>query len=281
MKEQELKFLKQKADEIRLGIVKSTHAAKSGHPGGSLSIVDVLTYLYFHKMNIDPTNPSDENRDRLILSKGHAAPGLYSTLAHRGYFSTDELLKLRKPEAMLQGHPDMKGTPGVDMSTGSLGQGVSAACGIALFGKLNQKNYNVYAILGDGECEEGQVWEAAMFAGQKKLSNLCVIVDHNGMQIDGTLKEVNSPEPLDEKFEAFGFNVVRLDDAHDFDKIDITLSAFDKENDKPTAIIMESIKGKGVSFMERQVSWHGKAPNDEQLEIAVKEIEARLEKEAK
>ncbi|MBQ5320457.1 MAG: transketolase [Oscillospiraceae bacterium] len=280
MNEKELKFLTATADKIRLGIVKSTYAAKSGHPGGSLSITDVLAYLYFYKMNIDPNNASDENRDRFVLSKGHAAPGLYSTLANRGYFDISELEKLRKVDAMLQGHPDMKGTPGVDMSTGSLGQGVSAACGMAYFGKAFNKDYKVYTILGDGECEEGQVWEAAMFAGQKKLSNLRVIVDHNGMQIDGTLAEVNSPEPLDEKFAAFGFNVIKLDDAHDFNKIDAAFTAADEETNRPTAIIMESIKGKGVSFMENQVSWHGKAPNEEQCAIAVKEIEDRLAKEA-
>jgi transketolase len=281
MNEKELKRLKVLADNIRLGIVKSTYHAKSGHPGGSLSITDVLTYLYFYRMNVNPENPKDENRDRFVLSKGHAAPGLYSTLANRGYFDLSELEKLRKPDAMLQGHPDMKGTPGVDMSTGSLGQGVSAACGMAYFGKYFGKDYKVYAILGDGECEEGQVWEAAMFAGQKKLSNLIVIVDHNGMQIDGRLCEVNSPEPLDEKFAAFGFNVIKLDDAHDFTKIDEAFLEADKETERPTAIIMESTKGKGVSFMENQVSWHGKAPNEEQYNIAVEEINARLAKEAK
>lgn len=281
MNEKEIRRLKVIADNIRLGIVKSTYHAKSGHPGGSLSITDVLTYLYFYRMNINPENPKDENRDRFVLSKGHAAPGLYSTLANRGFFDLSELEKLRKPDAMLQGHPDMKGTPGVDMSTGSLGQGVSAACGMAYFGKYFNKSYKVYAVLGDGECEEGQVWEAAMFAGQKKLSNLIVIVDHNGMQIDGKLCEVNSPEPLDEKFAAFGFNVIKLDDAHDFSKIDAAFTEADKETERPTAIIMESTKGKGVSFMENQVSWHGKAPNEEQYNMAVEEINARLAKEVK
>ncbi len=260
------------AKEIRRGILEGTFNAKSGHPGGSLSIADVLAYLYFEKINVRPEEPKWEDRDRVILSKGHAAPALYAVLALKGYFDKSEIALLRKTDAMLQGHPDMKGTPGVDMTTGSLGQGVSAACGMAYYGKFANKNFKVYAITGDGESEEGQVWEAAMFAGQKKLSNLCVIVDYNKMQIDGTLEEVNSPEPLDEKYAAFGFNVV-VADAHDFDDLERAFNEADKETERPTAIILNSVKGKGVSFMENQVGWHGKAPNEEQYNDALKELD--------
>ena len=266
------KNLQAAAKDIRRGILEGTFNAKSGHPGGSLSIADVLAYLYFEKINVRPEEPNWEDRDRVILSKGHAAPALYAVLALKGYFDKSEIALLRKTDAMLQGHPDMKGTPGVDMTTGSLGQGVSAACGMAYYGKFANKNFKVYAITGDGESEEGQVWEAAMFAGQKKLSNLCVIVDYNKMQIDGTLEEVNSPEPLDEKYKAFGFNVV-VADAHDFDDLERAFNEADKETERPTAIILNSVKGKGVSFMENQVGWHGKAPNEEQYNDALNELD--------
>ena len=264
-----------KAAQIRLDILEEVHAAKSGHPGGSLSITDVMTYLYFEEMNIDPANPQWADRDRLVLSKGHTAPALYATLAERGYFDTAELKKLRKIDSFLQGHPDMKHTPGVDMTTGSLGLGISAACGMALAAKIDNKDYRTYAILGDGETEEGQVWEAAMFAAHYKLDNLCVIVDWNGLQIDGPIAEVMNPAPHDKKFEAFGFHVISID-AHDFDQIEAALAEARTVKGKPTAIIMTSVKGKGVSFMENQVSWHGAAPSDEQYEQAVAEIKATM-----
>ncbi len=275
MQENLKKELAVKACQIRMGVIEGTFNAKSGHPGGSLSIADVLAYLYFKEMNVDPKNPKWEDRDRFVLSKGHCAPGLYAALALRGFFSIDELKTLRHPGAMLQGHPDMKGTPGVDMSTGSLGQGISAACGMALSAKLSNKDYRVYAILGDGEIEEGQVWEAAMFAAHNKLDNLCILVDNNGLQIDGKITEVCSPEPIDKKFEAFGFNVIIID-AHDFDSIEAAYEKAKTVKGKPTAIISKSTKGKGVSFMEDKVEWHGSAPNAEQYKIAMEELEATL-----
>ena len=267
--------LKKTATLIRMGVIEGTFNAKSGHPGGSLSIADILSYLYFEEMNVDPKNPKWEDRDRLVLSKGHCAPALYAALAHKGFFSPDELKTLRHPGAMLQGHPDMKGTPGVDMSSGSLGQGISAACGMALSAKMSNKNYRVWTILGDGEIEEGQVWEAAIFAGNRELDNLCVIVDYNGLQIDGRIGEVNSAEPIDKKFEAFGFNVITID-AHNFDEIENAVEFAKASVKKPTAIIMKSVKGKGVSFMEDVVSWHGSAPNREQYDIAMSELNATL-----
>lgn len=267
--------LKKTATLIRMGVIEGTFNAKSGHPGGSLSIADILSYLYFEEMNVDPKNPKWEDRDRLVLSKGHCAPALYAALAHKGFFSPDELKTLRHPGAMLQGHPDMKGTPGVDMSSGSLGQGISAACGMALSAKMSNKNYRVWTILGDGEIEEGQVWEAAMFAGNRELDNLCVIVDYNGLQIDGRIGEVNSAEPIDKKFDAFGFNVITID-AHNFDEIENAVEFAKASVKKPTAIIMKSVKGKGVSFMEDVVSWHGSAPNREQYDIAMSELNATL-----
>ena len=275
MQENFKKELAIKACQIRMGVIEGTFNAKSGHPGGSLSIADVLAYLYFKEMNVDPKNPKWEDRDRFVLSKGHCAPGLYSALALRGFFSPDELKTLRHPGAMLQGHPDMKGTPGVDMSTGSLGQGISAACGMALSAKLSNKDYRVYAILGDGEIEEGQVWEAAMFASHNKLDNLCILVDNTGLQIDGRITEVCSPEPIDKKFEAFGFNVIIID-AHDFDAIEAAYENAKTVKGKPTAIISKSTKGKGVSFMEDKVEWHGSAPNAEQYKLAMEELEATL-----
>ena len=264
--------LKKTANEVRKGIIKSTHAAKSGHPGGSLSAADVFTYLYFVELNVDPKNPKDENRDRFVLSKGHVAPGYYSTLAERGFFPKEDLLTLRHVGSYLQGHPDMKKIPGVDMSSGSLGQGISAAVGMALAAKLQNKDYRTYTLLGDGEIQEGQVWEAAMFAGSRKLDNLVVIVDNNGLQIDGPIDEVNSPYPIGAKFEAFNFNVVEID-GHDFDQIADAFKQAKECKGKPTAIIMKTIKGKGVSFMENQVGWHGKAPNDEEYKIAMEELE--------
>ncbi len=266
--------LEKTACKVRLGIIHGVHAAKSGHPGGSLSCADILTYLYFKEMNIDPENPKKPDRDRFVLSKGHAAPALYATLAERGFFSPDELFNLRHVGSFLQGHPDMNKVPGVDMSTGSLGQGISAAVGMALSAKHFGDNYRVYAVLGDGEIEEGQVWEAAMFASNKKLSNLIVFVDLNGLQIDGSIDEVNSARPVDKKFEAFGFETIEIN-GHDFDEIESALDKA-KRSDKPVAIIANTVKGKGVSFMENNVGWHGKAPNDEQYELAVKELEAAL-----
>ncbi len=264
--------LQKTANEVRKNIVTSLHAAKCGHPGGSLSAADIMTYLYFQEMNIDPENPKKEDRDRFVLSKGHVAPALYSTLALRGYFPQEELLKLRKTGAMLQGHPDMKGTPGVDMSAGSLGQGISVAVGMALSGKLSDESYRVYTILGDGEIQEGQVWEAAMFAGHKKLDNLVVIVDNNGLQIDGNIEDVCSPYPIADKFKAFNFHVIKID-GHDFDAIEAAFKEARDVKGMPTAIIAKTVKGKGVSFMENQASWHGAAPNDEQYAIAMADLE--------
>ena len=264
-----------KAAQIRLDILEEVHAAKSGHPGGSLSIADVMTYLYFEEMNINPADPKWADRDRLVLSKGHTAPALYATLAERGYFDTAELKKLRKVDSFLQGHPDMKHTPGVDMTTGSLGLGISSACGMALAAKIDGKDYRTYTILGDGESEEGQVWEACMFAAHYKLDNLCVIVDWNGLQIDGAITDVMNPTPHDKKLEAFGFNVV-VADAHDFDELEAAFNNAKACKGKPTAIIVKSVKGKGVSFMENQASWHGAAPNDEQYAVAVADIKATM-----
>ncbi len=260
------------AVDVRKGIVTAVHSAKSGHPGGSLSAADILTYLYFSEMNIDPANPKDPDRDRFVLSKGHVAPGYYSVLAQRGYFPVEELTTLRHIGSMLQGHPDMKHIPGVDMSTGSLGQGFSAAVGMAMAGKMDGKDYRVYAMCGDGEIEEGQIWEASMFAGARKLDNLTLIVDNNGLQIDGPIDEVNSPYPIGLKFEAFNFHVITID-GHDFDQIAAAFAEARETKGKPTAIVAKTIKGKGVSYMENQVEWHGKAPNDEQYAIAMEELE--------
>ena len=270
-----LQMLKETAKEIRLGILEGVHAAASGHPGGSLSIADIMTYLYFSEMNVNPADPKNPDRDRLVLSKGHTAPALYAALAEKGFFPKDALKTLRQVDSFLQGHPDMKGTPGVDMSTGSLGLGVSAACGMALAAKIDGKDYRTYAILGDGESQEGQVWEAAMFAAHYKLDNLCFILDLNGLQIDGKITEVMNPTPHDKKFEGFGFNVI-LADAHDFESIESAFAAARACKGKPSVIIANSVKGKGVSFMEDQVGWHGSAPNDEQYEQAVAEIRATL-----
>ncbi len=274
MNTNEKKQLSKTATEIRLGIIEGVYNAKSGHPGGSLSAADIMTYLYFKQMNIDPKNPKMENRDRFVLSKGHAAPVLYSTLANRGFFPVEDLKTLRHVGSYLQGHPDMKKIPGVDMSSGSLGQGISAAVGMALSAKHFGDTYKVYTILGDGEIQEGQVWEAAMFAAHKKLSNLTVIVDNNNLQIDGTVEEVNSPYPIDEKFRAFGFEVAVIN-GNDFDEIEAALSKAGTF-DKPYAIIANTVKGKGVSFMENQVGWHGSAPNEEQYNAAKAELEALL-----
>lgn len=263
--------LKKIANEVRKGIIASVHSAKAGHPGGSLSAADIFTYLYFEEMNVDPKNPEMEDRDRFVLSKGHTAPGLYAALAHKGFFPVEDLTTLRKLGSYLQGHPCMQLTPGVDMSTGSLGQGISTAVGMALAGKIDQKDYRVYTLLGDGEIQEGQVWEAAMFAGHHKLDNLLVIVDNNELQIDGAVEEVCSPYPIDEKFKAFQFHVINMD-AHDFDSIRAAFKEARETKGMPTAIIAHSIKGKGVSFMEGNGSWHGKAPNDEQYEIAMADL---------
>lgn len=263
------------ACKIRMGIIEGTFHAKSGHPGGSLSIAEDLSYLYWREMNVDPKNPKMENRDRLVLSKGHTAPALYAALALKGFFPESELKSLRHIGSMLQGHPDMKHIPGVDMSTGSLGQGISAACGMALSAKISGDSYRTYAILGDGEIEEGQVWEAAMFAAHYKLDNLLAIVDNNNLQIDGTVEEVMSPYPIPEKFVAFGWHVVTID-AHDFDEIEKAFEEAKTVNGKPTVIVQKSIKGKGVSFMENQVGWHGSAPNAEQYEQALKELRDTL-----
>ncbi len=262
------------ACKVRIGIIEGVHAAKAGHPGGSLSIAEILTYLYFKEMNIDPQDPKNPKRDRFVLSKGHAAPALYATLAQRGYFSPDELITLRQIGSRLQGHPDMKNIPGVDMSTGSLGQGISTAVGMALSSKHFGDNYNVYTILGDGEIEEGQVWEAAMFASNKKLSNLTAFIDLNNLQIDGTIDEVNSAKPVDKKFEAFGWHTITID-GHDYDAIEAALAEA-KTIDKPVAIIANTIKGKGVSYMENAVNWHGAAPNDELFAVAMEELTAAL-----
>lgn len=260
------------ANEIRKGIVTAVHSAKAGHPGGSLSAADIFAYLYFEELNIDPANPDKPDRDRFVLSKGHTAPGLYSTLAHRGFFPVEDLVTLRKLGSYLQGHPSMQYIPGVDMSTGSLGQGISAAAGMALGGKLDNKDYRVYTLLGDGEIEEGQVWEAAMFAGFHKLDNLVVIVDNNGLQIDGPIDQVCSPYPIDKKFEAFNFHVINID-AHNFDEIRAAFKEAKETKGMPTAIIAHSLKGKGVSFMEGNVAWHGTAPNDEQYAVAMADLE--------
>ena len=264
--------LKETAVEIRKGIVTAVHSAASGHPGGSLSAADIFTYLYFEEMNIDPKDPKKEERDRLVLSKGHVAPGLYTTLAQRGYFPKEDLKTLRHTGSYLQGHPDMKHIPGVDMSSGSLGQGLSAAVGMALAGKMKKKDYRVYAVTGDGEIQEGQIWEAAMFAGARKLDNLVVIVDNNNLQIDGAVSDVCSPYPIDKKFEAFNFHVINID-GNDFDEIRAALKEARETKGMPTAIIAKTIKGKGVSFMEDQAGWHGKAPNDEEYRIAMDELE--------
>ena len=270
-----LQMLKETAVNIRLGILEGVHAAASGHPGGSLSIADIMTYLYFSEMNVNPADPKNPDRDRLVLSKGHTAPALYAALAEKGFFSKDELKNLRQVGSFLQGHPDMKGTPGVDMTTGSLGLGVSAACGMALAAKIDGKDYRTYAILGDGESQEGQVWEAAMFAAHYKLDNLVAVVDNNGLQIDGKVEDVMSPYPIAEKFEAFGWHAVACD-AHDFDSIEAAFNEAKTVKGKPTAIIAKTVKGKGVSFMENQVGWHGSAPNDEQYAQAVAEIKATM-----
>ena len=270
------KQLEKTACKVRMGVIEGVYNAKSGHPGGSLSISDVLTYLYFAKLNVDPKNPKWADRDRFVLSKGHCAPALYAVLAERGLFDKSELKKLRHIGAMLQGHPDMKGTPGVDMSTGSLGQGISAAAGMALGGKLSSASYKVYTILGDGEIEEGQVWEAAMFSAHNKLDNLVAIVDNNGLQIDGKITDVCSPMPITDKFEAFGWHVITMN-AHDFDDIERAFDEAEKINGKPVAIVMTSVKGKGVSFMENQVGWHGTAPNAEQYAQAMDELNKTLE----
>lgn len=273
--------LKLDACKVRKGIIIGVYNAKSGHPGGSLSIADIMTYLYLYKMNIDPKNPRMEDRDRFVLSKGHCAPALYAAMANRGFFDEEELTKLRHIGSALQGHPSMKLLDGVEASTGSLGQGISIATGMALGAKLKGADYNVYAVLGDGELGEGQVWEASMFASAKKLDNLILIVDNNNLQIDGTLEEVNSPYPIPEKFSAFGFNVQQID-GHDLDQIDEAINkAINTKNGKPNVIIAKTVKGKGVSFMENQCSWHGKAPNDEEYKIAMQEIEEALEKAEK
>lgn len=275
MNEQRKRELKKLSLEAKKQIIIGTNCAKSGHPGGSLSCTEILTYLYFDKMNIDPKNPDKADRDRLVLSKGHAAPALYGVLAVRGFFPVDEIKKLRKPYAMLQGHPDKKNIPGVDMSSGSLGQGISAAAGMALSAKHFGDSYRVYSIIGDGESEEGQVWEAAMFAAAKHLNNLTVFADLNNLQIDGTIEEVNSPLPLDKKFEAFNWNVITID-GHDFDQIEAAVAAAEKCTDRPTAIIANTVKGKDVSFMENQVNWHGAGPNDEQAAVALAELDAKI-----
>ena len=267
--------LKILATKARKGAIVGTFNAKSGHPGGSLSAADIFTYLYFKEMNVDPKNPQWDLRDRFVLSKGHCCPSLYAVLALKGFFPMEELEKLRHVGAMLQGHPDMKGTPGIDMSTGSLGQGVSAACGMALCAKIDNKDFRVYTVLGDGECEEGQVWEAAMFAAHKELDNLVIIVDCNGLQIDGSTAQVGGVEPLDTKFESFGFNVINID-GHNFDDIEAALDNAKQTKGKPTAIIAKTVKGKGVSFMENQVGWHGKATNAEEFEIAIGELDAQI-----
>ncbi|MBO5884018.1 MAG: transketolase [Clostridia bacterium] len=275
MEQSKLNRLKEIATQVRINIVDEVHAASSGHPGGSLSIADIITYLYFEEMNVDPKNPKWEDRDRFVLSKGHTAPALYAILAEKGYFKREDLLTFRRVDSYLQGHPDMKGTPGVDMTSGSLGLGISAACGMALTAKINNKDYRTYTIVGDGESEEGQVWEAAMFAAHYKLDNLCVILDLNKLQIDGPIAEVMNPMPHDKKFEAFGFHVITIN-GHDFDEIAAALAEARTVKGKPTVIIANTIKGKGVSFMENQVGWHGSAPNDEQHATAVAELKAAL-----
>lgn len=264
--------LQKMANEVRKGIVTGVHAAKAGHPGGSLSAADLFTYLYFEEMNVDHKNPQDPDRDRFVLSKGHTAPGLYATLAHKGYFPVEDLVTLRHIGSHLQGHPCMQHTPGLDMSSGSLGQGISAAVGMALSAKLRNKSYRVYTLLGDGEIQEGQVWEAAMFAGARKLDNLVVIVDNNGLQIDGKIEDVCSPYPIDKKFEAFNFHVINVADGNDFDQLDAAFKEAREVKGMPVAIVMKTVKGKGVSFMENQASWHGTAPNDEQYAVAMEDL---------
>ena len=264
--------LQKVANEVRKGIITSVHAAKAGHPGGSLSAADIFTYLYFEEMNVDPKDPKKADRDRFVLSKGHTAPGLYSALAQKGYFPVEDLETLRHLGSYLQGHPDMKHIPGVDMSSGSLGQGLSAAVGMAIAGKMDNADYRVYTLLGDGEIQEGQVWEAPMMAGFRKLDNLVVIVDNNNLQIDGAIDEVCSPYPIDKKFEAFNFHVINID-GNDFDQIDAAFKEAKATKGMPTAIIAHTVKGKGVSFMENQVGWHGTAPNDEQYAVAMEELE--------
>ena len=275
MENQELLEMEKNACKVRLYTIEGVFNAKSGHPGGSLSAADIITYLYFKEMKVDAKNPADPDRDRFVLSKGHCCPALYGALALKGYFPPEEIKVLRHIGAMLQGHPDMKGTPGVDMSSGSLGQGISAACGMALSAKYDKADYRVYPMLGDGECEEGQVWEAAMFAAHYKLDNLCVIVDYNGLQIDGHVDDVAGLGAIDKKFEGFGFEVINID-GHNFDEIEAALNKAKTVKGKPTAIIAKTIKGKGVSFMENQVGWHGKAPNAEQYQIAMDELKEQL-----
>lgn len=264
--------LQKTANEVRKGIITAVYNAKSGHPGGSLSAADIYTYLYFEEMNIDPENPKKADRDRLVVSKGHTSPGYYSALAHRGFFPVEDLQTFRHVGSYLQGHPDMKHIPGVDMSSGSLGQGISAAVGMAVSAKLSGDDYRVYTLVGDGEIQEGQVWEAAMLAGHRKLDNLVVIVDNNNLQIDGTIEEVNSPYPIDKKFEAFNFHVINVD-GHDFDALRAAFKEARETKGMPTAIIAKTVKGKGVSYMENQVSWHGTAPNEEQYKVAMEELE--------
>ncbi|MBO5206264.1 MAG: transketolase [Clostridia bacterium] len=260
------------ANNVRIGVIEGVYSAGCGHPGGSLSMADVMTYLYFEELNVDPKNPKAEGRDRFVLSKGHTAPVLYATLAERGYFPKEELKTLRKTDSRLQGHPDMKGTPGVDMTTGSLGLGFSAACGMALSGKVDNKSYRVYTVLGDGESEEGQVWEAAMFAAHYKLDNLVAVLDWNGLQIDGPITEVMNPTPHDEKFRAFGWNVISIN-AHDFDEIEAAFRAAKEVKGKPTVIIAKSVKGKGVSYMENACEWHGQAPKEDLYKVAIADLE--------
>ena len=264
--------LQKVANEVRQGIITGVHAAKAGHPGGSLSAADLFTYVYCEEMNVDPKNPQDPDRDRFVLSKGHTAPGLYAALANKGYFPVEDLLTLRHIGSHLQGHPCMQHTPGLDMSSGSLGQGISAAVGMALSAKLREKSYRVYTLLGDGEIQEGQVWEAAMFAGARHLDNLVVIVDNNGLQIDGKVEDVCSPYPIDKKFEAFNFHVINVADGNDFDQLDAAFKEAREVKGMPVAIIMKTVKGKGVSFMENQASWHGTAPNDEQYAVAMEDL---------
>ena len=275
MNQADKKNLQILACKVRMGIIESTHSAKAGHPGGSLSAADLFTYLYFQELKVDPKNPQWEDRDRFVLSKGHTAPGLYAALAHRGFFPVEDLITLRHTGSYLQGHPNMRTVPGVDMSTGSLGQGISAAVGMALSGKLQKKDFRVYTLLGDGEIQEGQVWEACMSAAHYKLDNLCVIVDNNGLQIDGDIAKVMSPYPIVEKLQAFGFHVQTID-AHDFDQIEAAMNAARTVKGQPSAIVMKSVKGKGVSYMEHNAGWHGKAPNDAEFEIAMAELNAAL-----
>ena len=275
MEQTKLAMLTEKARAIRIGAVEAVYSASSGHPGGSLSIADIVAYLYFAEMNVDPADPKKADRDRFVLSKGHTAPALYAALAEKGYFAKENLKTLRQVDSFLQGHPDMKHTPGVDMSSGSLGLGISAAAGMALSAKISGDAYRVYTIVGDGESEEGQVWEAAMFSAHYKLDNLCAFIDWNGLQIDGKVTDVMNPTPLDEKFKAFGWNVIMID-AHDFEQIEAACEAARTCKGKPTAVICKSVKGKGVSFMENQVGWHGKAPNKEQYETAIAELSASV-----